>query len=96
MKFNYVCEECKKETIEEQPIGSDALDVCPVCGSTSYRRVIKETHAVIYKGRGFYATDSKVERKRMKDSKKLHEAVEKEKEWQPPKKEVVAQPPPVS
>ena len=91
MKFSYMCKDCGRETYEEQPIGSDALEVCPGCGGRYQRLVI--AHTIIYKGNGFYTTDSKREKKKLNDDKKFHETNKKQKQWQPPAKDLVGQPP---
>ena len=55
--YEYEC--AKGHGFEEmQPITADPLEECPQCGS-SVRRLIGGGTGIIFKGSGFYVTDSK-------------------------------------
>lgn len=55
--YEYECKKCgvfeKKQSIKD-----DALKVCPDCGE-EVKRLISRNVGVIYKGSGFYTTDSR-------------------------------------
>ncbi|MDW7673710.1 MAG: FmdB family zinc ribbon protein [Bacillota bacterium] len=55
--YEYQCHECgvfeKKQSIKEDP-----LKVCPTCNG-EVKRLISKNVGVIYKGGGFYTTDSR-------------------------------------
>lgn len=44
--YEYRCE-CMHEFEIEQPIGSEALEDCPVCGQSSLSRLISRTYGVV-------------------------------------------------
>jgi putative FmdB family regulatory protein len=55
--YDYRCLDCQHEYEKREGFDAPALQKCPVCGGTA-RRVI---HAppVVFKGSGFYVTDSR-------------------------------------
>ncbi|MGE5372634.1 MAG: FmdB family zinc ribbon protein [Solirubrobacterales bacterium] len=55
--YDYNCPQCGNFE-EFQKITADPLTACPECGSP-VQRLISKNVAVIFKGSGFYATDSK-------------------------------------
>jgi putative FmdB family regulatory protein len=54
----YHCEECDHEFDAHQAFSEDALSVCPNCGTEALYKVYKPA-LVVFKGKGFYVTDSK-------------------------------------
>ena len=55
--YQYRCTECGHEFEEFQSFTDDALTVCPTCGGT-LRKVFNAV-GVVFKGSGFYRTDSR-------------------------------------
>ena len=55
--YQYRCTECDHEFEEFQSFTDDALTVCPVCGGR-LRKVFNAV-GVVFKGSGFYRTDSR-------------------------------------
>lgn len=55
--YEYVCEACKHEFEEYQPITAKPLKTCPKCKKSKLRRLIGTGAALIFKGSGFYQTD---------------------------------------
>ena len=54
----YHCEECDYEFDIHQAFSEDALTVCPKCGKKALYKIYKPA-LVVFKGSGFYVTDSK-------------------------------------
>jgi putative FmdB family regulatory protein len=54
----YHCEECDHEFDAHQAFSDDALTVCPKCGKEALYKIYKPA-LVVFKGSGFYVTDSK-------------------------------------
>jgi putative FmdB family regulatory protein len=54
--YEYECETCGKFE-KLQKMSEDALTECPSCGSQVHR-VISKNVGIVFKGSGFYATDS--------------------------------------
>jgi putative FmdB family regulatory protein len=54
----YHCEECDHEFDAHQAFSDDALTVCPNCGKETLYKIYKPA-LVVFKGSGFYVTDSK-------------------------------------
>jgi putative FmdB family regulatory protein len=54
----YHCEECDHEFDAHQAFSEDALTVCPKCGKEALYKIYKPA-LVVFKGSGFYVTDSK-------------------------------------
>jgi putative FmdB family regulatory protein len=55
--YEYECQVCGVRFERRQLVTDDALETCPECGG-EVRRVIHPTR-IIFKGKGFYATDSR-------------------------------------
>lgn len=55
--YNYRCEKCGVMEVV-QPITEPALEICPQCEGP-VKRVIGRNVLVLFKGSGFYSTDSK-------------------------------------
>ncbi len=60
--YEYVCTDCGTDLEVVQSIKDDALTVCPSCGG-KLRKVFGNV-GVVFKGSGFYKTDSRAEAKR--------------------------------
>lgn len=56
--YNYRCQNCGAQIERHQSFDDRPLSICPKCRKKTLRRVIGAT-GVIFKGAGFYATDSK-------------------------------------
>jgi putative FmdB family regulatory protein len=56
--YEYECRSCQHRFEKFQSMSEDPVRVCPVCGG-SVRRVIGGGMGIIFKGPGFYVTDSK-------------------------------------
>ncbi len=55
--YEYRCQECEQPLEVFQSFTDDALTVCPACGG-SLRKVFGSV-GVVFKGSGFYRTDSR-------------------------------------
>jgi putative FmdB family regulatory protein len=55
--YEYECKACGVRFERRQSITDDAVRICPECGG-EVRRVIRPA-GVIFKGKGFYATDNR-------------------------------------
>ena len=56
--YEYECKDCGNRFEKMQPITADPLRECPVCGQEALRRVFQPV-GVIFKGSGWYITDSR-------------------------------------
>jgi putative FmdB family regulatory protein len=56
--YQYACTECGEQLEVRQSFTEDALTVCPVCEGR-LRKVLSAV-GVVFKGSGFYRTDSRV------------------------------------
>jgi|SRR5436190_2653742 len=56
--YEYECNNCGKRFEKLQSITADPLTECLICGSGPIRRVLQPV-GVIFKGSGWYSTDSK-------------------------------------
>lgn len=56
--YEYVCESCAHEFERFQSISAEPVKVCPECGGPT-RRLIGAGAGFIFKGSGFYVTDSR-------------------------------------
>jgi putative FmdB family regulatory protein len=54
--YDYECENCGRFE-KMQKISEDALKECPVCGGEVHRLISKNV-GIVFKGSGFYKTDS--------------------------------------
>ena len=57
--YDYECQSCGHTTEVFQSISDDPLTTCPDCGKDELKRLISAGVGIIFKGSGFYATDSK-------------------------------------
>lgn len=57
--YEYECEKCGHNFELFQSMSEDPVEICPVCKKKSVRRLIFGGIGVIFKGDGFYVTDSK-------------------------------------
>lgn len=57
--YDYECRSCGHSEEVFQSITDDALTTCPACGKGEFRRLISAGVGIIFKGSGFYTTDSK-------------------------------------
>lgn len=57
--YEYECKSCGHVFDEFQSMSDPALTTCPKCNEDSLRRLIGGGIGVIFKGSGFYVTDSK-------------------------------------
>lgn len=75
--YEYRCDKCGKFE-KLQKISAEPLKVCPTCGGQA-ERIISKNVGVVFKGSGFYTTDSKqvkdrarsINRERQKDNQAL-------------------------
>lgn len=60
-EYDYQCEKCGADFVKEHPMAFNGKAKCPACGSL---RTVKVFHAagVVFKGSGFYVTDSSTSR----------------------------------
>ena len=56
--YTYHCENCGHEFEKYQSFSEESLSTCPNCAQESLRKVYKPA-LVVFKGKGFYVTDSK-------------------------------------
>jgi len=56
--YEYECRECSYTFEAFQSINDDPLEKCPLCGG-KVKRLIGGGSGIIFKGSGFYITDSK-------------------------------------
>ena len=59
--YQYACTECGEQLEVRQSFTDDALTVCPAC-SGRLRKVLSAV-GVVFKGSGFYRTDSRTDAK---------------------------------
>jgi len=57
--YDYRCKQCGHSFEELQSMMDPALTTCPACGTENLQRLIGGGMGVIYKGSGYYITDSK-------------------------------------
>lgn len=56
--YEYACSSCNATLTVQQKMTDDALTVCPDCGEPSLRKLFHNV-GVVFKGSGFYRTDSR-------------------------------------
>ena len=56
--YTYHCEQCEHEFEKYQSFSEDSLTTCPECGKETLRKVYSPA-LVVFKGSGFYVTDTK-------------------------------------
>ncbi len=57
--YDYMCDNCNYETEVVQTFAEKPKRKCPKCKKMKFRRVISAGVGVVFKGSGFYVTDSK-------------------------------------
>ncbi|HDP79149.1 MAG TPA: zinc ribbon domain-containing protein [Mesotoga infera] len=55
--YRYKCEDCEEETEAFQKMSDEPLTVCPACGG--HLKKLLNSVGVVFKGGGYYSTDSK-------------------------------------
>ncbi len=56
--YTYHCDHCDHEFEQYQSFSEDALSLCPECHNEDLRKVYSPA-LVVFKGKGFYVTDTK-------------------------------------
>ena len=56
--YTYHCDQCDHEFEKYQSFSEESLSTCPDCGRETLRKVYKPA-LVVFKGSGFYVTDTK-------------------------------------
>ena len=56
--YTYRCENCGAQFERQQSFNDETLKRCPACNKNKLRRVITPS-GIVFKGSGWYATDSK-------------------------------------
>jgi len=64
--YDYECSKCGHRFDAFQSMSDEPLTVCPACKKHALRRLIGGGMGVIFKGSGFYATDSRASSKKKK------------------------------
>lgn len=57
--YDYECGSCGHDLEIMQSIKDKPLNKCPKCGSKKFARLISGGAGIVFKGSGFYATDSR-------------------------------------
>jgi putative FmdB family regulatory protein len=56
--YTYQCENCGIRFDQYQKFSDDPLIICPECGEPALRKVYQPV-GIVFKGKGFYATDNR-------------------------------------
>ena len=56
--YTYQCENCGIRFDQYQKFSEAALKICPECGEAALRKVFQPV-GIVFKGKGFYATDNR-------------------------------------
>jgi len=80
--YQYICDNCHTEMEVIQSFSDDALTDCQQCSQTTLRRVISAT-GVIFKGGGWYKTDSRTGSSKGKSGKESDTATTKDSDSKP-------------
>ena len=56
--YSYLCQHCGHSFDQFQHFTDDALTVCPACNEVALRKVYTPV-GIVFKGKGFYATDNR-------------------------------------
>lgn len=56
--YTYQCEKCGIRFDQYQKFSEAPLKVCPECGESALRKVYQPV-GIVFKGKGFYATDNR-------------------------------------
>jgi len=67
--YQYQCENCNRRFELRQSFGDKAIAVCPICRGVAHR--LFSPVPILFKGPGFYVTDSREEREGRLDAKGL-------------------------
>ena len=65
--YTYHCDQCDHEFEKYQSFSEDSLTSCPECSKETLRKVYKPA-LVLFKGSGFYVTDTKSRSSTMESS----------------------------
>ncbi len=57
--YDYACSACKHRFERFEGISEDGPKKCPKCGRKRARRMLSTGAGIIFKGSGFYTTDSR-------------------------------------
>jgi putative FmdB family regulatory protein len=57
--YDYECQKCGHRFDQFQNMSDDPLELCPSCSERALKRLVGGGIGIIFKGSGFYATDSK-------------------------------------
>lgn len=57
--YDYECSSCGHTFDAFQSMSDDPLKTCPECGKSALKRLIGGGMGIIFKGSGFYSTDSR-------------------------------------
>ena len=57
--YEYVCQKCRHEFEQFQPMRDEPLKKCPACKKAGLKRLVGGGAGLIFKGSGFYITDYK-------------------------------------
>jgi putative FmdB family regulatory protein len=76
-RYDFRCTACAHSFEKELPFGSKETLQCPACGSLKVEKIISAP-GILFKGTGFYATDSRAPVKETKESTKESPAEKKE------------------
>jgi putative FmdB family regulatory protein len=55
--YSYECDECGVRFDARQKFSDDPISVCPECGGYTHR--VPQPVGIVFKGKGWYVTDSK-------------------------------------
>lgn len=72
--YTYQCEECGVRFDARQSFSDDPITVCPECGGATHKVITPV--GVIFKGSGFYVTDSRGDRSTLAGNGKKNTARE--------------------
>ena len=75
-RFDFKCQTCARVFEESLPFGSRKLPPCPGCGSRSVEKLITPP-GIVFKGSGWYKTDSRTSAAPKKPEKKPDAPTEK-------------------
>lgn len=56
--YTYHCENCGIQFDQYQKFTDDSLSICPECAEPALRKVYRPV-GIVFKGKGFYATDNR-------------------------------------
>ena len=57
-RFDFECQKCKNIFEGTLPFGSKTLLACPLCKSLKVEKLLVPPMGIVFKGSGFYKTDS--------------------------------------